>query len=261
MRSSSYNQAARRFPLLAEMGLPLRKLATRLIALVLALGSQVLPAAEPEPLPLQQQLERAARQRLEEYLQRQGWPAGQVTLHSWLAAGAAHLPPCEGEVAIQPSNQSGLPWGRQLYQLSCHQPRWELNGRVELSLILPVWSAARDLPKGTPLRGDDLLLKELEVSRLHRDFTPGNQSLVGLKTRHQVRMGQLLSLAQLESPLLVQKGDTVLIRAGGEEFAVSMQGQALEGGHLGEGIKVRNLSSGREIQAWVIEQGVVETRF
>ena len=261
MRSGGYNQSWRLFPLLAEIDLPLRKPATRLVTLLLALSALPLPAAGQADSPLQHQLEQTARQRLDDYLQRQGWPTGQVTLHSWLAAGAAHLPPCEGQVAIQPSNQSGLPWGRQLYRLSCHQPRWELNGRVEISLILPVWSAARDLPKGTSLQGDDLLIKELEVSRLHRDFTPGNQPLIGLKTRHQVRMGQLLSMAQLESPLLIQKGDTVLIRAGAEEFAVSMQGQALEGGHLGEGIKVRNLSSGREIQAWVVEQGVVETRF
>jgi flagella basal body P-ring formation protein FlgA len=36
---------------------------------------------------------------------------------------------------------------------------------------------------------------------------------------------------------------------------------ALEGGGKGDGIKVRNSSSGRVIQGWVVEKGVVETRF
>lgn len=261
MRSASYNHIWRLFPLAAEGCLPLRKSRTRQRGALLCLATLLLPHASHAADSLQQQLEQAAHQRLNDYLANQGWPAGQVQLHSWLAAGSAHLPPCAQPVSITPSSQSGLPWGRQLYRLSCAQPSWELNGRVELSLTLPVWTAARDLAKGDSLTSGDLLAKKLEVSRLFRDFTPTSQSLIGLKTRHRMRVGQLLTAAQLESPLLIQKGETVLIRAGGDEFSATMQGEALEAGHQGEGIKVRNNSSGRVIQAWVVEPGVVETRF
>ncbi len=36
---------------------------------------------------------------------------------------------------------------------------------------------------------------------------------------------------------------------------------ALTNAAIGEGVRVRNLSSGKEIQAWVIDKGEVETRF
>lgn len=53
----------------------------------------------------------------------------------------------------------------------------------------------------------------------------------------------------------------MLIRAGSDGFAATMQGEALEWGGKGDGIKVRNSSSGRVIQAGWSEKGVVETRF
>ncbi|MFM5886025.1 MAG: flagella basal body P-ring formation protein FlgA [Novosphingobium sp.] len=61
-------------------------------------------------------------------------------------------------------------------------------------------------------------------------------------------------------PPLVQRGDAVTISAGGEGFAVSQPGEALEGGAAGAWIKVRPLgaaAAAAPLRAQVLRPGVV----
>lgn len=252
-----FNEKNPALPLGREVRLPLRKR----VALLLGLGLSLVLPAQADTEGLRQTLETYARIRLDHYLQSLHWPDGERTLHSWLPDGAAHLPPCRQAVAVRPSNQSGLPWGRQLYQLRCDDPVWELTARVELRLTLPVRVARHDLPAGHRVQAGDLLAKSMEVSHLFREFTPRDEDLVGRRTLRRIRIGQLLGPGQLQAPLLVKRKDLVLLRAAGEGFAATMKGIALEDGGLGDSIKVRNQSSGRTVQGWVVEPGVVETRF
>src|SRR5690606_20873548 len=73
--------------------------------------------------------------------------------------------------------------------------------------------------------------------------------------------GKEITLDQAEAPLLVERGDNVVIRVAQGGIQASMRGVALQSGSLGEGILVRNLSSDKEITAWVVENGIVESRF
>lgn len=256
----SYKEPSASLPLFQEAALPHRKCRWRLGVLgLLALG--LAPTLQAEPQPLAQQLEAYARDRLTHYLESLKWEQAEPEVAVWLPQGAAHLPACQQAVHITPASQTGRPWGRQLYRLSCPQPAWELSGRVDLSLQLPVLVARHDLPKNHLLQPADLQPKTLEVSRLIRDFTTNPADLLGRKTVRRIRIGQLLEPSQLQAALLVHKGDLVLIRAGSDGFAATMQGEALEEGSKGDGIKVRNSSSGRIIQGWIVETGVVETRF
>lgn len=256
----SYARISASLPLFQEAELPHRKY--RWLAAVLGLLTLCLaPRLTAEPLPLAQQLETYARDRLTHYLASLNWEQAPPQVAVWLPQGATHLPVCQQTVSITPASQTGRPWGRQLYRLSCPQPAWELSGRVDISLQLPVLVARHDLPKNHLLQPEDLQPKTLEVSRLIRDFTTNPADLLGRKTVRRIRVGQLLEASQLQAALLVHKGDLVLIRAGSDGFAATMKGEALEEGGKGDGIKVRNSSSGRIIQGWIVESGVVETRF
>ena len=90
---------------------------------------------------------------------------------------------------------------------------------------------------------------------------PTSDSLVGSKSHRHLRMGQLIGELDLQKAWAVQEGEGVLIRAGQEGFSATTRGKALESGAIGDGIRVRNSQSGKEIQTWIIEKGEVETRF
>lgn len=66
--------------------------------------------------------------------------------------------------------------------------------------------------------------------------------------------------AQVASAPLVQRGDTVTITAGGDGFAVSQPGEALENGAAGAWIKVRQIGAAGNaamLRAQVLRPGLV----
>ena len=161
----------------------------------------------------------------------------------------------------QAGGQYRQPWGRRPYLVECTEPAWQLRARVEVTLMLPVWVTAQEIQKGQTIGPGDLLEKSLDVSRLQRGFVPSNESLVGSKSTRHLRMGQLVGELDLQLAWAVRAGEGVLIRAGQQGFSATTRGTALTNAAIGEGVRVRNLSSGKEIQAWVIDKGEVETRF
>lgn len=235
----------------------------RLLALPLALllGQPVWAETTPLSEQLEIELKADATAALDDYLQQQGWPSTQAEYQIWLSPAVTHLPPCQQEVRLQAGGQYRQPWGRRPYLIECTEPAWQLRARVEVSLMMPVWVTAREIQKGRTIQPADLVEKELDVSRLQRGFIPSNHSPVGSKSNRHLRMGQLISELDLQKAWAVQEGEGVLIRAGQAGFSATTRGKALESGAIGDGIRVRNNQSGKEIQAWVIEKGEVETRF
>jgi flagella basal body P-ring formation protein FlgA len=80
---------------------------------------------------------------------------------------------------------------------------------------------------------------------------------VGLTSRRSLRAGEVLRQGQLAAPVLVKRGSAVSIVARKEQV-VSMAGEAMDPGALGQVIRVRNAASGTVIRARVVDAGVVE---
>lgn len=252
-----------------EIKFPARKWLLRIgrMALLLLLTPQVYAEENIEqtkpllPEQLKQKLHDHATQHVSSFLKDKHWPEGTSNVNIWLPESASHLPSCEEEIQVQTSNENAPPWGRVNYQLICPHPSWVLHARVETELVLPIQVTKHELDKNHEIQPNDLEEKLLEVSKIHRDFTPLKEELLGMRTTRRMRANQVLSPAQLRSALLVKKGDIVLIRASGEGFSASMKGEALSDGSKGDNIKVRNLTSEKVIQARVVENGIVETLF
>jgi flagella basal body P-ring formation protein FlgA len=63
---------------------------------------------------------------------------------------------------------------------------------------------------------------------------------------------------QLEPPLVVRRGEAVVISAASSIVAVKVAGVALTDGRLGEQIRIKNLSSSRIVQAKMVGPGQAE---
>jgi flagellar basal body P-ring formation protein FlgA len=245
-----------------EAGFPGRKWGGLLLMLLLALSPGVQAQTETLDITaLEQTLRQQAQRQLDDYLTLQRWQANRVDYQVWLAPAAAHLPPCRQALGLQAGGLYRQPWGRRPYLISCGDPQWQLRGRVDVSVFMSVWATAQEIAKGHPIQVADLVAKELEVSRIQRGFTPASLSLLEQKSGRRLRTGQLIGELDLQKQWAVRQGEGVLIRAGQGSFAATTRGEALENGAIGEGIRVRNNSSGREIQTWVLGKGEVETRF
>lgn len=211
---------------------------------------------------LSQALRSDARARLASYARQAAWPRDyKVRTSAWLPASAKELPPCETGFAFAPSNANDKPWGRIPYDVSCQSPQWQLRARVEVTVTLSVWTARRSVRRGDNLSQGDLVRRPVVLDDIYGGFITDANQLLGYEARRNLRSGQVLSANMVAPPMLVRKGEDVVIRVRVKGVTASMKGQALSDGGKGDSIRVRNLSSGKELSAWVVEKGVVETRF
>lgn len=135
---------------------------------------------------------------------------------------------------------------------------WTLYVPVTLSLIKEVVIANRELPSDTILTPADITIEKRDVAKLHRGYLERPQQAVGKIVKRRIRQGAILTPGQLNIQHAVKKGTQVVIVARIGTLVVRMNGKALTNGAIGERIKVKNSSSNRQIEATVIDTGVVK---
>lgn len=140
-----------------------------------------------------------------------------------------------------------------------------LLGRVRLmgfvEVMLPVVVLKRPLARHTLVKREDLALETRPLSRLPKDVLTKIDEALGLRTKMSLRAGQVLRQSQLETAPLVKRGRLVHIVAEGPGFIVTAVGEARQDGRPGEIIRVRNLTSKREIFARVVDAETVKVTF
>lgn len=200
---------------------------------------------------------------LEQTLQKQvGWQTMQVRYEPWLPDSVEHLTACQSDVKFYAADHNQVLWGRHNYRIECpDKTGWMLRARVTVSVRLPVWVAARNISRQQTLSDADLQLQTTQLELLTHGFSVQGESLVNYRAVRPIAVGQVLDKNNLRPPLLVRKGEQVVIRAGQEGFAASMSGIALQDGVLGQMIRVRNSSSQKEIQAEVSQRAEVCVHF
>lgn len=138
---------------------------------------------------------------------------------------------------------------------------WKIYVSARIKVFRPVVIANRPLPKGSPINLADVELQERDVTRLTDGFFTDPHALAGMLAKRPLGSGEILSASNLQAPTLVNKGDKVRIVARPGAFEVIMMGEAMRDGGLGDRIPVRNLSSGRVVEAIISGAGEVEIVF
>ena len=137
--------------------------------------------------------------------------------------------------------------------------RVRLLGVVEV--MLPVVVLKRPLERHAIVQAEDISLERRPLTRLPKDVILKPEDAVGLRTRMSLRAGRVLRTSSLEVPPVVKRGSLVRIVAEGENFVVSAVGEARQDGRPGEIIRVRNLSSKREVFGRVMDNKTVKVMF
>jgi len=145
-------------------------------------------------------------------------------------------------------------------RVSCSAPSpWNLYVPVEIRVYRPVLVATRELRRGEPIGAADVALEERNVLAA-AGAPPLTQAadVVGLNARRTIAPGTLLSAGLVELPVLVRRGDRLGVSARSGGITVQINGEALGTARLGERVRVRNLQSGRVIDAVVTGSGSAE---
>jgi len=164
---------------------------------------------------------------------------------------------CSEPLATRPA-QGARAGGRMTIEVSCADPRWRIYVPVTLSARVPVAVAARPLPARTALAASDLRLAERDLHALPQGYFTRLEDAAGLELTRALGAGETLTPGAVRAGSLVRRGQAVTLLARSDALTVRMQGEALSDGGLNQRIRVRNLSSGREIEGVVVSADVVE---
>ncbi|MDN3517978.1 flagellar basal body P-ring formation chaperone FlgA [Aquisalimonas lutea] len=171
------------------------------------------------------------------------------------------LAPCgEPLETFEPPGRGGR--SRATVGVRCHAPSpWTLYVSVRIETIKDIFVAARTIPRGTLLTESDLTRVERNVNRLTRGYFTDAEQLLGMEASRPLREGEIITAGRIDAPRLVERGQTVLITASGSGASISMSGEALQSGALGDRIRVRNNSSERVVEGEIVADSRVQVGY
>ena len=168
-------------------------------------------------------------------------PCPQPLAAAW-ASGSAHV----GRVTVEVRCTAGRPW--RLYVPS------------QVTLKRDVVVAARPLARGQRLSPADLRRERRDLGRVGGDAVLDPARVLGYVLTRPLAAGSVLEPRLLEAPRLVERGQRVQLVAEGPGIHISMAGQALDDGALGDTVRVRNPASRQVVDAVVSAPGRVSLR-
>jgi flagellar basal body P-ring formation protein FlgA len=171
------------------------------------------------------------------------------------------LPICVSalETSIGRHNGQG---GRLNVRVDCrdHTP-WARNIAVNVKVYREMLVSSRNLSRGALIAAADVSMQEVDVSQVRGQLIADPQIALGMEVRRNVSAGTALSSDMLNAPIMVRRGDTVMLTAERGGISIRQQGTAMQDGESGRQISVRNTSSNRTVQAVVTGYGEARVVF
>jgi len=190
--------------------------------------------------------------------QQKGWKDFSSKLNVFIPGEVSHFARCARPLT------SALPAGdrrdlaRLRYDIRCDGANgWEIAVTVKPDVYVPILVAKTTLERGKPLAASDVEMKKRNVAGLRDGFISNPDEAIGFTLKKRVRELQAIAPAHLDQPVLVERGQQVLMIAEQDGVQAKMMGEALKKGRRGDIIKVRNLQSQRTVNARVDDTGVV----
>ena len=221
-----------------------------LVGSLLTLFSAFAQAAAPS-IPMQ--IEQAARAELERQMAASGLTEPQFEI---AVVTARPAPPCSQQVAVEPLDTRSPQ--RMRFVARCPDtPGWRYEYVVRARVTAMVAIAAAPVAANEALTDAQVTIERRDISNI-ADPISNPADAVGQMSRRMLRPGDTLRSGQLSSPVLVKRGDAVMMIARREGIEVSIAGEALDAGGKGAVVRVRNAGSGQVVRMRVAGPGTVE---
>lgn len=233
----------------------------RAIALAGLCLAPLWPAAAQNADAANAGLEQMARDFLQPALgQALGTEAG-ISLRPEIVMGSLdsrlRLAPC---AAIEPYLPPGTRlWGRSRVGLRCVDgvSRWNVFVPVTVKAWGPAWVVKSAVPAGETLSAEHAEQAEVDWAAHPSPVLAASQRWIGHQTAFALQAGQPLRENMVRAPQAFEAGASVKVSSGGSGFAISVIGQAVGPGRVGEAARVR-LPNGKVVSGTVRPDQTVE---
>ncbi|WP_050534558.1 flagellar basal body P-ring formation chaperone FlgA [Yersinia rohdei] len=200
----------------------------------------------------------AASADLSQTAKNKNWQGYTVKMNIFIPTEVSRYKLCQSALRVAAPLNGQRDLSRLRYDISCGDGQgWEVAVTVKPDIYLPVWVAKNTLERGKVVAPSDIELKKKNISAAQGSYITNPDEIVGFTVKRRIRNLQIVTSAQLEQPVLVTRGQHVVMIAEQDGIEARMLGEALKNGRKGELIKVKNLSSKRTISAIVEDIGKV----
>jgi flagella basal body P-ring formation protein FlgA len=230
-----------------------------------AFGLAVVPAllcgaaaAAPAVVSVAAQVEQAARAQLDRLAAGNALAEPRFEL---AVASSRPAPPCRQPLAVEPIDTRQP--ARMRFAVRCPDGAgWRSGGwqyeyvvRARISALVVVTAAP--VAANTALTDADITLERRDITAI-ADPVAAAADALGQTSRRSLRAGEVLRSGQLAAPVLVKRGEAVVMLAKIDGIEVSTAGEALDAGSRGAVVRVRNAASGQVLRMRVAGAGTVE---
>lgn len=111
---------------------------------------------------------------------------------------------------------------------------------VKISVYDKVWVASEGINRGSSLTGMNIEIKEKEISEIAKTAARTKNSPDGYLAKKNFRIGEVIDTRYIETIPDIMRNNRVSIIFQSPYITVSMPGEAMQDGKIGDFIKVRN---------------------
>jgi flagella basal body P-ring formation protein FlgA len=157
------------------------------------------------------------------------------------------------------SNDNELRGGRMTIGVRCSGASpWTLYVPVAVLAQTSIVMIEGPLPRGMILNAAHLRLESRPLTALPPQYMTSTDQVLGRELTRAVSGTTVATANIVQARDLIAKGQDVTILATGANIQVRMAGVAMQKGQQGERIDVQNSSSGRTVQAVIVDSGTVQ---
>ncbi|MBA4392065.1 MAG: flagella basal body P-ring formation protein FlgA [Desulfobacca sp.] len=196
------------------------------------------------------------------------WDAREV-IHNYLSA---HYPWAEVEILEISGNEdlpnnpptrihliSG-PLGRAVFSFGFKSDRKAII-QAHIRALDWVATSRRPLKNGHTIQKEDIYLSLIDVRRMPKDVLTRLEGAWGKTVTRSIEGNMPIVESALGDHPIIKKGQLITLIASAPGLKITTQGEARENGHLGQQIKVFNLSSKQDLRGIPIDQQNVKVVF
>lgn len=154
--------------------------------------------------------------------------------------------------------------GRRVFHVEAvvnGKPRKTIQVMADIVAMVDAVVVTRFLKADEVIDAGDLKTVGMRVHQINHPFVIDQSEVVGKSASRPLPADTPLRPAFVKLPLVIKKGDRVLIEARRGGLSIRAYGVTKSSGQVGQTVMVSNLDSGRELRAKVVAPSLVEVEF
>lgn len=199
---------------------------------------------------------------LKDAAKRYNWKDHTIKMNVFIPNEVANYQRCSSPLGVSIPSGNRASFSRLRYDIHCNDTSsWTVSVTVKPDIYMPIVMSKNTVERGQKVAPSDIELKRHNISNARNGYIIDPDEVIGLAAKRRIRPLQVITPSLLDSPILVTRGQRVIMIAQQDGIEARTMGEAMKNGRKGDLIQVKNLSTKKTVSAVVDQPGVVRMSY